>query len=55
VTPKLNLGFNITESTMIGLFGGYNMQLTALKGKKLDEFNPNSMTGGITMSVQIVK
>jgi hypothetical protein len=55
VTPKLNLGFNITESTTLGLFGGYNYQLTAIKGKKLEEFNPTGIMGGMTMNIQIVK
>jgi TonB dependent receptor len=55
LTPKLNLGFNITESTMLGIFGGYNYQLTAIKGKQLEEFNPTGVTGGVMMQVQIVR
>lgn len=53
ICPKLNFGFNLTESTCISLFGGYNMQINAIKGKTIEEFNPSNYTGGLNLTVQI--
>lgn len=47
ITPKLNLGYAITDGFTLGLNFGYNKQLLALKGKLLEEFNPSSFTAGI--------
>jgi hypothetical protein len=47
LTPKLNIGYKFSNSFIIGLNFGYNYQLLAIKGKKLEEFNPNSFQTGI--------
>lgn len=47
ITPKINLGFSISHGLTLGLNLGYNKQVTALKGFKLEEFNPNGIQAGI--------
>jgi outer membrane protein assembly factor BamA len=34
LAPKLNLHYKLSESFSLGIYGGYNFQLTALKGEK---------------------
>lgn len=47
VTPKINLGFAISEHTTLGINLGYNKQVLAFKGITLEEFNPNSVICGV--------
>ena len=53
ITPKINLGFSISDGLTLGLNFGYYTQVTALKGSKLEEFNPNGIQGGIFAIVPI--
>ena len=53
ITPKINLGYQITDGLTLGFNFGYNYQMTALKGKKLEEFNPNTIQGGIFAEIPI--
>lgn len=53
ITPKINLGFSISDGLTLGLNIGYNKQVTALKGSKLEEFNPNGIQSGIFAIVPI--
>lgn len=53
LTPKINLGCKINDGLILGLNFGYNYQLTALKGSKLEEFNPNGIQGGIFAIIPI--
>ena len=34
-------------------FGGYNLQLTALKGQKLEAFDPSSFVVGLGVSIGV--
>ena len=43
VCPKLRPGYYFNESLSPKIYGGYNMQLTALKGIKTEGFNPNCL------------
>ena len=47
ITPKLGLDYQFSENFALGFFGGYNLQLTALKGQKLEAFDPSSYVVGI--------
>jgi hypothetical protein len=47
INPKINFGYLINDGIAIGLNLGYNNQISAFKGKKLEEFNPNTVNGGI--------
>lgn len=47
LAPKFNFGYKFTNSFIIGINIGYNYQILAIKGKKLEEFNPNSFQTGI--------
>jgi hypothetical protein len=51
-TPKLQLGLNLYK-LVIGITGGYQHHLTALKGDILKEFNPNSYQLGVFVSMNI--
>ena len=53
ITPKINLGYQITNGFTLGFNFGYNYQMTALKGKKLEEFNSNTIQGGIFAEIPI--
>ena len=53
ITPKLNLGYAITDGFTLGFNFGYNYQMNALKGKKIEEFNPNTLQGGIFAEIPI--
>jgi len=53
ITPKLNLGYSISEHTTLGINLGYNRQILVFKGQKLEEFNPNSMIGGVFCNIGI--
>ena len=53
ITPKINLGYQITNGFTFGFNFGYNYQMTALKGKKLEEFNSNTIQGGIFAEIPI--
>lgn len=53
ITPKINLGFSISDGLTLGLNFGYYTQVTALKGSKLEEFNPNGIQSGIFAIVPI--
>lgn len=53
ITPKINLGFSISDGLTLGLNIGYYTQVTALKGSKLEEFNPNGIQSGIFAIVPI--
>ena len=53
MTPRFNIGYAITKGFTLGLNFGDNYQINALKGKKLDEFNPNSVWGGIFAEIPI--
>ncbi|MFN6328854.1 MAG: hypothetical protein ACK4WA_08765 [Chitinophagales bacterium] len=55
VCPKLRLGYSFNESLSLGVYGGYNMQLTALKGSKTEIFNPTSYVLGLTTKIRIMK
>ena len=47
ITPKLGLDYQFSENFALGFFGGYNLQLTALKGKKIEAFDPSSYVVGL--------
>ncbi len=51
LTPRLNVSYRFTEGFHLGVYGGYNTQLTALKGKEIKEFNPNAWNAGISATV----
>ena len=53
INPKINLGYQITNGFTLGFNFGYNYQMTALKGKKLEEFNSNTIQGGIFAEIPI--
>ena len=53
INPKINLGYQITDGFILGFNFGYNYQMTALKGKKIEEFNPNTIQGGIFAEIPI--
>ena len=53
LTPKVNLGYQLTDGFMLGFNLGYNQQMTALKGTKREEFNPNNYVVGLFGSVWI--
>ena len=53
INPKINFGYAITDGVSLGLHLGFNRQISALKGKFLEEFNPNSINGGIFCEFQI--
>ena len=53
LTPKINLGYQITDGFTLGFNFGYNYQMNALKGKKIEEFNPNTLQGGIFAEIPI--
>jgi len=53
MNPKINLGYAITDEFIVGINIGYNKQLLAFKGLKLEEFNPNSINGGLFVSINI--
>jgi hypothetical protein len=53
--PKLRLGYSFNESLSLGIYGGYNMQLTALKGSKTEVFNPTAYVLGLTTKIRIMK
>ncbi len=55
VCPKLRLGYSFNESLSLGIYGGYNMQLTALKGSKTELFNPTAYVLGLTTKIRIMK
>jgi hypothetical protein len=55
VCPKLRLGYSFNESLSLGVYGGYNMQLTALKGSKTELFNPTAYVIGLTTKIRIMK
>jgi hypothetical protein len=43
----VHLGYAISETFTLGIHISYNKQLLALKGKIIDEFNPNSINSGL--------
>jgi hypothetical protein len=47
VTPKISLDYQCTPNFALGIFGGYNLQLTALKGQKIETFDPNNYIFGL--------
>lgn len=51
LTPKLGIHYHFSESFGIGILGGYNMQLTALKGQRIEAFDPSSVTIGLGVRV----
>ena len=53
ITPKINLGYQITDGFILGFNFGYNYQMTTLKGKKIEEFNTNTIQGGIFAEIPI--
>ena len=53
LTPKINFGYNFSETFMLGVYGGYNAQITALKGSKIDAFDPNAFIGGLVTRINV--
>lgn len=51
--PKLHLHYQVSESFSLGVFGGYNIQLAALKGEKTRAFDPNGYTIGVSARIYI--
>ena len=47
INPKINFGYLINDGIVLGINLGYNRQISALKGKFLNEFNPNAVNDGI--------
>jgi len=55
LAPKLNLHYKVSESFSLGIYGGYNLQLTALKGEKTKAFDPSSYVVGVSARVFVIK
>lgn len=55
LAPKLNIRYKISDGFSIGLYGGYQMQLTALKGAKIGAFDPSGYTLGLSSRIVIMK
>ena len=53
LTPKLGLEYMFSPYFSLGVFGGYNLQITALKGRKTDIFDPSSFVVGIAASIGV--
>lgn len=47
VTPKLGIDYQFSENFALGFFGGFNLQLSALKGQKIEAFDPSSFVMGL--------
>lgn len=55
LAPKLNLHYRVSESFSLGIYGGYNLQLTALKGEKTKAFDPSSYVVGFGARISVNK
>ncbi len=53
ITPKLGIDYQFSENFALGFFGGYNLQLTALKGQKIEAFDPSSFVVGLGVSMGV--
>jgi hypothetical protein len=47
LNPKLYFGFRLNNSLTVGLNGGFNNQIIALKGQKYQSFDPNGINGSL--------
>ena len=53
INPKLNIGYQATYNFSIGIYGGYNSQITATKGSKTLAFDPNAWNAGLMARIKI--
>lgn len=53
LNPKLGIGYAISENLTLGILGGYNLQMSALKGQKLETFDTNNYSIGLSASIGI--
>lgn len=55
LNPKLYFGFRLNNSLTVGLNGGYNNQIIALKGQKYQSFDPNGLNGSFFLHFNLRK
>ena len=53
ITTKIGIYYKFSENFALGFFGGYNLQLTALKGQKIETFDPSSFVVGLGAKIGV--